>query len=732
MQNNKMNKKIFIVVILFILVFSFTNRFIKVYANTDSQNEAKKICNATVEDNFTDDTILVTLTKSASLKFSDYSIKDFPNLDLVSVTELTKEISENVKNKIDNVTAISDTLHYENSEIEKFRSTLVLKLSYPSKPTVIDYIHILEKREDVYSAEPNYIGEFTSTYSNDPFINGQWAMDDLELPETWDMVTGGSTIRVGIIDLGIDRTHPDLVNRVNKELSRDFTRNNNPWADGDNIHGTHVAGIIGAEGNNSTGVLGVNWDIELVSLKVGDINATSEAVTEAILYAHNNDIKIINLSMSGKEESTAMTDAINLYNGIIICSSGNSGDDNVGYPARLDNPKIISVGSLESDGSRSAFSCWGKVDIWAPGGNILSTIPTSFCLEHNIVFADGTRLCEFKEIDRNILYELVGSDRLTWEEIVNNFEEIFDASPYQYKSSPHQEIGYHYMGGTSMAAPYVTGIVALLSSIYPSLTTQELRESVLNSAETISITVSNGTTQNVKKLNAFSAVKYVLKNYSSPISINDNGESLSKTVDSTSTFFNDKNYFLKLNIENTNEYKVTISSTSELIVSLYDSNFKKINISLTSTNAGSTKEFSHTLYSGIYYLKTNYFSTTASGTITVSFHTHSYSIQYYNHKGHKLTCDCGKIIGESQPHMILQSEIVNGRYATCLGCGYLLDLKFDMALITGLYSTSITQVSINGSYILPSGIIVLVDEDLDAYLNGTLIFYNKDELPVTQ
>ncbi|MDE6656284.1 MAG: S8 family serine peptidase, partial [Anaeroplasmataceae bacterium] len=314
-MNNRMNKmfpqmykKIFIVVLFLILGFSYTNHSIKVDANTNSQNEEKKICDATIADNFTDDTILVTLTKSASLKFLDYSIVDFPNLDLENVTELTKEISESIKNKLDNVVILSAT-HYENNEteIEKFRRTLVLELSNPSKATIIDYIRILEKREDVYSAEPNYIGELTSTFPNDPFFNGQWALNDLQLPNVWDMVTGGSTIRVGIVDSGIDITHPDLTNRVNQKLSRDFTGNNNPWADVGNYHGTHVAGIVGAEGNNSIGVVGVNWNIELVSLKVGEIEATVEAVAKAITYAHNNDIRIINLSMGGKEESTAMT-----------------------------------------------------------------------------------------------------------------------------------------------------------------------------------------------------------------------------------------------------------------------------------------------------------------------------------------------------------------------------------------------------------------------------------------
>ena len=88
-----------------------------------------------------------------------------------------------------------------------------------------------------------------------------------------------------------------------------------------------------------------------------------------------------------------------------------------------------------------------------------------------------------------------------------------------------------------------------------------------------------------------------------------------------------------------------------------------------------------------------------------------------------MTCECKDTTGDVSVHTILQSEIVNNRYAKCLGCKQRLDLNKDMALIGGMNSLT-TKMSKNGSYILPSGIIVLVNEDLDAYLNNTLIFYN--------
>ena len=94
-------------------------------------------------------------------------------------------------------------------------------------------------------------------------------------------------------------------------------------------------------------------------------------------------------------------------------------------------------------------------------------------------------------------------------------------------------------------------------------------------------------------------------------------------------------------------------------------------------------------------------------------------------------CECGSIKPNmSAPHIISASD-GGKRYVTCLDCLPDLDMNKDEAMV-GLMSHLVTQVTLNGSYILPSGIIVLVDEDIEAYRNGTLVFYNKDELPVTQ
>ena len=185
----------------------------------------------------------------------------------------------------------------------------------------------------------------------------------------------GSGIKVAVVDTGIDSDHPDLIGRVEKIKS--FLRN----SDDDNGHGTHVAGTIAAN-NNSIGVVGVAPDVNLFSVKVLDRRGSgwSSDVAAGIIWAADNGAHIINLSLGSSVESTAVTDACKHADAkgvLLIAAAGNAGDGDTttpetSYPAAT--TYCIAVGATTSSDGVATFSNSGLyVDISAPGVGIAST-----------------------------------------------------------------------------------------------------------------------------------------------------------------------------------------------------------------------------------------------------------------------------------------------------------------------------------------------------------------------
>lgn len=680
-----MKKKLIILNLLlsFVLLATFNSGNSKVHA-TELEHADEFVGN---NESISNHSIIVILNEEDTYSFKEYNENNFEEYNCISVEELTAYSSEIVKEQL-----ISATDSVSNIDLNSFRRMLKLTVQATTKNNILNMIEKINEKFNFQYVGPEFIYAESSTYPFDSTLlnNTQWAHNSINLPKAWDYTTGSDEIYVGVIDTGIDGTHEYLKGNLDNGLHMDFSGNtpeplNIPIDSSD--HGTHVAGIIGAESNSSTGTVGVCWDVNIVSLRIS-INGywySSKAI-QAVDYAILKGIDVLNYSGRVRDEETneinindpAFSQIISNYPGLFVAAAGNyfSDNDEVDiFPANysLTHSNVISVGSLDIDNRKSEFSDYGihSVQIYAPGDKIYSTVP---------------------------------------------------GNSYDDKT------------GTSMAAPYVTGVAALLLSINPNLTGAQLKNILINSSSIILIEVNDGTTHTARKLDAYNAVKYVLSNYGLSTTLNDSANSLSKSIDSASTFFNEKNYFLKLNVEDAYEYDFTISSFSSLEVTLYDSNFNKINVTQISTNGGLTKAFRYHLSVGTYYLQSNYVGSTANGTVNVSIeqHAHSYTMQYYNYKWHKLTCECGQTTGSTQVHTVLQSEIVNGRYAECLGCHHLLDLNSDMALIGGMNSASVKQVSIKGSYVLPSGIIVLVEEDLDSYLNGNLVFYDEDKVPVIQ
>ncbi|MBL8810721.1 MAG: S8 family serine peptidase, partial [Planctomycetaceae bacterium] len=326
----------------------------------------------------------------------------------------------------------------------------------PSGVTVPNAINTLRTIPGVRYAEPDWIGEWTAT-PNDPNFNRQWGLRnigqvvngtagtfdaDIDATNAWDQSTGSSTVIAAIVDSGVDVLHPDLV--ANMWVNSAEIAGNGVDDDGNGFiddingydfgsgdanpmdfvgHGTHVAGIVGAVGNNGIGVSGVNWDVSLMALKIGTDHGgpTTAGAIGAINYAVAMGATVSNHSYT-VVPTQALDDAITnaqANNHIVVVAAGNSASNNDAlpvYPANYPQDNIIAVAATDSRDNIANFSSYGltTVDIGAPGVDIYSTVPTA------------------------------GSD--------------FYPTP-----------NYEFSDGTSMASPMVTGAVALLRSYAPNL-----------------------------------------------------------------------------------------------------------------------------------------------------------------------------------------------------------------------------------------------------------------------
>ena len=288
---------------------------------------------------------------------------------------------------------------------------------------------------------------------------GQWGLSGyygINAPKIWDVTKGVDSVLVGVIDSGIDATHEDLKNRVNASLSRDFSGSSGGALSDTSSHGTHVAGIIGAEGNNALGLAGVNWNVQLVSLKISDYatsqNPTVSGIISAVKYATSAGIPILNNSNGSSEytgSSVALETALSQYSGLFVTSAGNEERNNDTNPNRFPSniilPNVICVGGIKANGERYYYSNYGinTVDIYAPGEDIISTTPVQRC--HDICARDDATLTEDER---------------------------------QYKAG-HDSDGYHSKNGTSMAAPHVAGGAGVLLSKDSTLKGGQLRRKIL-------------------------------------------------------------------------------------------------------------------------------------------------------------------------------------------------------------------------------------------------------------
>lgn len=300
------------------------------------------------------------------------------------------------------------------------KSAGVYLVSLPEGTDVISVQQKLLQHREIRVAEPNII-YYTQIIPDDPDFTSLWGLNntgqnggladvDVNAPEAWERSTGSSNVIVAVIDTGVDYTHPDLVDNMwvnpNEVAGNGIDDDGNGYIDDiygidtvnddtdpmdDHYHGTHVAGTIGARGNNADGVVGVNWDISIIACKFlnsGGSGSLSDAV-ECLDYLHdlktnhNVDIVLSNNSWGGGGFSTALETAIALQNDadiIFVAAAGNSSNNNdisPSYPASYEGDNIVSVAAIDRSGNLANFSNYGatSVDIGAAGVDVYSTLP---------------------------------------------------------------------------------------------------------------------------------------------------------------------------------------------------------------------------------------------------------------------------------------------------------------------------------------------------------------------
>lgn len=227
--------------------------------------------------------------------------------------------------------------------------------------------------------EPDYPIFGLSLEPNDPYFaqNQQPALRSIRAPEAWDISTGSSSVAIAILDTGLAYGHIDLKDKIMTDRGRNFVAEpSNDFAWDDNGHGTYVGGIAAAQTNNGLGIAGVSWSSRLLSVKVLDFDSSGSIATLSmgLAYTTTQPVQVVNMSTGGPVRSRIMEDEVEkAFNKglVLVAASGNEGKQKFTYPAAFDN--VIAVGALDGQDKPASFSTYGQyLSLVAPGENILS------------------------------------------------------------------------------------------------------------------------------------------------------------------------------------------------------------------------------------------------------------------------------------------------------------------------------------------------------------------------
>ncbi len=390
-------------------------------------------------------------------------VKFKPNIGRAQMDRIAASLNDRIDDSyeaINGLTAVDDLDYADISEVLRQYQSMSDVVEYAEPNFEIALDDSVDRNSRPAALSPNPVGA-----PNDPLFADQWALNNtgqnggkanahIDALKAWAKTQGSAEVVVAVLDTGVDYTHKDLAENmwirpanlpqyVDAELGtvndlRGFDANVNA-ADpmDDNGHGTHVAGIIGAEGNNAEGISGINWNVKIMPLKFlgrggfGNVNDAIESINYAIDRKKNGvNLRVINASWGSTQRSKALEDAIRAAGeaGILfVAAAGNSSTDNdrrAHYPSNYDLPNMLSVAALDRSDALASFSNYGAktVHVAAPGREITST----------------------------------------W---------LGD----QYREA----------SGTSMAAPQVAGIAALILANEPKLSMAKLRERIMESSDPI-------------------------------------------------------------------------------------------------------------------------------------------------------------------------------------------------------------------------------------------------------